>query len=588
MKKAVKVILPILLTLAILFSIGWYLFVYDTEFTRDMLLTCARHFEAQGDHSTAAWFYDLAYDQAGDNDAVAIELARQHTASGNYTQAELTLSNAISDGGGVDLYIALCNLYVEQDKLLDVVKLLDAICSENSTVDPAVRQALIEKRPAAPTATPDPGFYSQYITVTVTGAGGTLRVNNEYPSILDRVDTYNDEGISSCSVTLSEGENSIYALTVSEEGLVSPLSIFGYTVGGVIEKVDFSDPAIEAQVRSTLNVAENTVLYSNDLWNIKEFTIPEGATNLDDLKHMIRLNKLTITAGPAGQLSFLSAMSDLTSLTIMDTQVAAEELPLIAALPRLTDLTLRNCGLSTTAGLEKAVNLISLDLSENTIRNISALSACTGLQILDLHSNALIELDALSGLTRLSQLDISYNTIASTAKLSSLTELKQLNLSHNAITDISPIGNLTALQSLSLGYNQLSDISPLAACTGLTQLDISNNTIADLSALTALTDLSVLDFNHNQVAVLPAWDSSYKLVSIDGSHNLLTSLEPLRGMGQLNKVFVDYNPELESIECLTDCHLLIQVNAYGTKVTEVKALLDMSVIVNYDPTADTN
>lgn len=588
MKKAVKVILPILLTLAILLSIGWYLFVYDTEFTRDMLLSGARHFEARGDHSTAAWFYDLAYDQAGDNDAVAIELARQHTASGNYTQAEITLSNAISDGGGADLYIALCNLYLEQDKLLDVVKLLDAICSENSTVDPAVRQALIEKRPAAPTATPDPGFYSQYISVTVTGEGGTLHVNNEYPSILDRVDTYNDAGVSSCSITLSEGENSIYALTISDEGLVSPLSIFGYTVGGVIEKVDFSDPAIEAQVRSTLNVAENTVLYSNDLWNIKEFSVPQDAKNLDDLKYMIRLDKLTINAGPSGQLGFLSSMSDLTSLTIVDTPVAAEELPLIAALPRLTTLTLRNCGLSTTSGLDKAVNLTSLDLSENTIRNISDLSACTGLQTLDLHSNALTDLDALSALTRLTSLNLSYNTITSTAKLSGLKELKQLDLSHNAIADISPIGSLITVQSLNLGYNQLIDIAPLAACTGITELDISNNTITDLSALTALTELSVLDFNHNQVAVLPAWNSSYKLVSIDGSHNLLTSLEPLRGMGQLNKVFVDYNPELESIECLADCHLLIQVNAYGTKVTEVKALLDMSVIVNFDPTTNTD
>ena len=71
MKKALKIILPILLTLAILLGIGWYLFIYDTEFTRDMLLSGARYFESKGDHSVAAWFYDLAYDQAGDNDAVA-------------------------------------------------------------------------------------------------------------------------------------------------------------------------------------------------------------------------------------------------------------------------------------------------------------------------------------------------------------------------------------------------------------------------------------------------------------------------------------------------------------------------------------
>ena len=78
MKKFFKVIIPIILVLAIIFCIGWYLLIYDRDFTRDMLLSGARYFERQGNHSLSDWLYDQAYLQADNNDAVAIELAAQH------------------------------------------------------------------------------------------------------------------------------------------------------------------------------------------------------------------------------------------------------------------------------------------------------------------------------------------------------------------------------------------------------------------------------------------------------------------------------------------------------------------------------
>ena len=46
---------------------------------------------------------------------------------------------------------------------------------------------------------------------------------------------------------------------------------------------------------------------------------------------------------------------------------------------------------------------------------------------------------------------------------------------------------------------------------------------------------------------------------------------------------VDYTA-VSDIECLTACPALVQVNAFGSKVTSVKALTDAGVIVRYDPT----
>ena len=113
MKHNLKRILPILLAIIVIFSVVWYLFVYDRDFTRDMLIQQARHFEDQGNRTLAVWLYNQAYIQSGEDDDVAIELAERFKAIGDYTKAERTLTNAIKDGGSLDLYIALCKTYVE-------------------------------------------------------------------------------------------------------------------------------------------------------------------------------------------------------------------------------------------------------------------------------------------------------------------------------------------------------------------------------------------------------------------------------------------------------------------------------------------
>jgi hypothetical protein len=46
---------------------------------------------------------------------------------------------------------------------------------------------------------------------------------------------------------------------------------------------------------------------------------------------------------------------------------------------------------------------------------------------------------------------------------------------------------------------------------------------------------------------------------------------------------MDYNEAISSVEDLTKCPVLVQVNVYGTKVKDVDALTEQSIIVNYNP-----
>ncbi len=578
MKKVFKILIPIILIFSILFCLGWYLFIYDKEFTRDMLLKGARYFEGEGNHALSSWFYDQAYEQADDNDSVAIELAMQHKSSGNYTKAEFTLSKAIADGGGVELYAELCKLYVEQDKLLDASKLLDSVLSENSGVSEADKQTLAAMRPAAPTTTATPGFYSQYISVPVTAETGTLYVNSngEFPSIHDTPYTE--------PIALVDGENTIYAVTVGENGMVSSLSIFGYTVGGVIKEVEFADSAVEAAIRNQMGVSETQVIYTNDLWDLTFFTIPEGAKDLSDLQHLIFLEELAMDSAPSGQLNIISSLSNINFLEIRNTSVTVDELNIIAALPKLRSLTLDGCGLATTKGLEQAKKLTYLDLSNNTVRNIEALASMTDLRELYMPRNALTDLTPLTHLKQLTKLDVSFNSVQSLIPVYNLTGLQQLNLSNNKIIEVTNLGALTALTKLDISSNQLTDVTPVSTCLQLEDLNISSNALTDIAALSALTKLTNFNFSRNEITAIPAFPVDCALVTIDGSHNKVESLDPLGGLEHLNNVFMDYNEEISVIDPLTKCHKLILVNLYGTKVADVKALLDMSVVVNYNPT----
>lgn len=571
MKHALRRIVPILLVILIIASVLWYCFVYDRDFTRDMLLKQARYHSTNGSPELASWFYDLAYKHSGQDEIVAIELANQFKAAGNYTKAEYTLSNAIADGGTVDLYIALCKTYVERDKLLDAVNMLDSVS------DAGIKAQLEAMRPTAPTADPEPGFYSEYIAVNIQASEGTLycTTDGEYPSTEDA--PYSEP------ITLPAGETTIYAVSVADNGLVSPLSVLGYTVGGVIEEVVFEDLTVEQAVRETLGVDADKVLYTNDLWTITTFTAPANAGTYNDLTKLTYLESLTVADQSFDSLRFLSSLTYLKELNLTNCKFPAEDLSIIASLPTLSRLTLADCNLSTVAGLEKAQNVTYLDLSNNTIRNLEPLTSMLNLQEVNLKHNALTSLSALGTLANLTRLDVSYNSLTSIAPIATCVKLSYLEAGNNSLTNLGAVDNLPVLTHLGVSNNDLDDVKILSKCTGLTELSIASNAITDISALSTLVNLEIFDFSYNEITALPEWPDGCPLRTIDGSYNQLESISGLKNMQELSYVYMDYN-NITSVSELADCYNLVMVNVYGNDVESVDALTEHNIIVNYDPT----
>lgn len=573
MKKTLKFLMPLLLGLLIIASIFWYLFIYDRNFTRDTLLHQARYQDMNGNTRISSWFYDAAYRFSGHDENVAIELANQYKQDGNYTKAELTLTEAIYSAPTAELYTALSRVYVEQDKLLDAIHLLDTI------PHPEIKAQLDAQRPISPVPGIPAGFYSEYINVALESKAKYIfyTVDKSYPSIQGLV--YQGP------VAIPAGETILTAIAVSEDGLVSPIAELCYTINGVIEEVVFQDTAIDTAIRTMIGADADDLILSNQLWDISEFKIPENAKTFEDLAHLVNLKKLSINEHNLESLEFLSPLQKLAVLDLSGSRFDPRDLEVVTTLPALEELLLSGCSLSSIEHLENAVQLTALDLSSNTIRNLDVLASMPKLSKLNLQHNAVNSLAIAANLTNLTELHIGYNDITDLSPLTNCQNLAYLDADHNKLESLDGLYGLTKLEYLSVDYNSIADISYLASNTSLKNLSIASNKISNISALGALSKLEILDFSGNHVEALPTWSDSCPLQTIDGSYNALTSIDELRNLQSLTHVYMDYNL-ITNIDALENCFCLVQVNAFGNAIPDVSVLRNRDIIVNYDPTVE--
>lgn len=571
MKKAAKFLMPMILGILIIASIFWYLFIYDRAFTRDTLLNQARYQDINGNSRLSSWFYDAAYNFSGHDENVAIELANQYKYDGNYTKAELTLTEAIHNAPTAELYTALSRIFVEQDKLLDAVRLLDQVS------DPAIKAELDVQRPIAPVPDYPAGYYREYIHVTLDSKAKYIfyTIDGSYPSTKGLL---HQDGL-----TLPSGETTVTAIAVGEDGLVSQVATLDYTITGVIEEVTFTDATIEAAIRELIGATGSGVIQSNQLWDITEFTVPADAKTYEDLAHLPNLTRLEISGAKLDSLEFLSSLMKLDTLNLSGSSFPVEQMPYIATLPELQTLSLANCNLSTIDSLENAWSLTNLDLSQNTLRNLDVLKTIPNLKQLQLQHNAINTLDILGSLDDLEVLNVSFNAVSSLKPLSSCAHLKELIADNNQLSNLDGVKNLSKLELLSVDYNSISDVSELHKNSELKNLSIASNRISDIAVLGRLTKLEILDFSGNQVPELPKWPDGSPLQTIDGSYNALTSLDSLSNLQSLTHVYMDYNL-ITNIEELEHCFCLVQINVFGNSIGDVSKLRERDIIVNYDPT----
>ena len=552
MKRVLKIVIPLVVVLALLGTAAWFFLSFRADLTAGFLRGQAAKMVERERYSRAVTYYNWAWQLDPENQEIPLALAEAYAGSGNYTKAEYTLVRAISARPqDVDLYVALCQVYVAQDKLLDAVQMLDR------TSDAEVKAALDELRPAAPVLSPENGYYTEYIEVTADGGGNAvyLSIDGDYPSMED--DAYTGP------VTLPGGETMVMAVAVDENQMVSQAVQNGYTIGGVVEPVTLNDPAIDATVREQLGMTAGETLMTDDLWSIAELTLPDTVADLADLSHFTGLTTLTIQNVSGLDFSVLSQLTALQTLDLSGCTISTGSLDAIAGLTGLRVLRLNNCALT----------------------DINALSQLTALTELQLANNSLTDIGVTSLMLDLETVTLTNNPVTSIAGLSACTKLKSLDISGCSVTSIASLSGKTDLETLLAGNNQIADLSPLEGCTALAVLEVPYNLVSDISVLAQLPALTRFVGNNNQITAVPDFDEeTSKLQYIQLDYNEVTDLAGLQGIDSLNYVYADYN-QVETILPLKNNINLIQVNVWDNPIPEeeVKSLQENSIIVNYNP-----
>ncbi|GAA0788587.1 hypothetical protein GCM10008909_22990 [Hathewaya limosa] len=145
-------------------------------------------------------------------------------------------------------------------------------------------------------------------------------------------------------------------------------------------------------------------------------------------------------------------------------------------------------GIKSIEGLQYAVNLERLDLSENAIKDLTPLKNLKKLNYVELDRNFLGDLTPLSNLTNLTHLNIYNNDqIDDMTAISNLPKLEWLDLHYcnrgKRKVNVEPLGKLTTLKMVNLESNFVEDISFAKNLTNIEIIGVGANHVTDMTPL---------------------------------------------------------------------------------------------------------
>lgn len=144
------------------------------------------------------------------------------------------------------------------------------------------------------------------------------------------------------------------------------------------------------------------------------------------------------------------------------------------------------------------INLVSLNLSKNSISDISPLISIQMVETLDLSGNKIKNIEVISTFKKLKELNLNNNLVEKVPELSKTLEI--LYLSFNKVNDISNLSRNNKLLRLKLNSNNIEDISSLENLKELNYLILSRNNIKNLESLKNLKELKHLFLNNNYIS----------------------------------------------------------------------------------------
>ena len=248
----------------------------------------------------------------------------------------------------------------------------------------------------------------------------------------------------------------------------------------------------------------------------------------------LTLKRLDLSKNQISSLSAgLAQLHNLVYLDLSDNKIATVDENFKTNLVNMEILMLSNNQLSDESGLdiERAVNLVDLDLSGNKLGTFSIPRDLTKLKVIKLARNKITLLNnnqPLVGLESLNRIDLSNNELTSLGAFmfrdspnlvhADFSRNKIVDVSHQTFVPHSPRtldlthNNLTSLKHfgwhdidmINLGHNQINEIEPQTFyfLDALQKLYLNDNNISavDVNILSHVSNLTVLDMKKNHLS----------------------------------------------------------------------------------------
>ncbi len=271
-----------------------------------------------------------------------------------------------------------------------------------------------------------------------------------------------------------------------------------------------------------------------------------------DLSKLENLTSFDISGNPkCKDISFVNTSKSITSLDISYCEVS--DISAVKDLSKLYTFTANNCKISDISSL-KGLSVRTVQLSGNSIKDISALEGNKNLSSLDLSSNEVGSVKPLENCTDLKYLNLNHNKLSDLKGLEKLIRLVKFECSHNSISELSGISNCTVLEVANLSSNKINDISLLSkSAASLKTVFFDDCGVSDMSCLSGASGLLALSFNNNSITSLDSIKGCTKLKAISGDNNKIKSLEPLADKTALRCISFAHNEisDMKPIERLS-------------------------------------
>jgi len=300
-------------------------------------------------------------------------------------------------------------------------------------------------------------------------------------------------------------------VTPPEEFQIAGSAVPLDSVSLVLVEMNLSDSDIKDIGRLTslesLSLSDNNITSIAPLASLTRLTSLQISNNeisdLSPVKNMTSLKTLYISGNPITDFSPLYGLTSLKTLIMTDIDISEEKLgELQEELPNCSiradiepeDIEELRVGEKTFMS-----NVTELDLSGETVTDLSVLSKCTELERLDLHNCGITDISGLVDLQSLTWLDISENEIEDLRPLMTLEDLAYLDVHENNVKDVTVLIYLTGLTELDLGGNPLSGFTSIGRLEKLTKLSLRDTGMIDgaLDSLSGLKNLTELDLEQN-------------------------------------------------------------------------------------------